>query len=718
MRVYLNNIFEKRDEAAELVGCDRVLWMHRETDIVITISVVEKSPLPIFRSLSELEGELESGLCRKLDYDPYQKFMVSDEVLTAKEIWVRDQAWDCIKDIVELEPRIYNPKERYELIKEAVKEKGKGKKFFYKYLRYYWTGGKSENALLPRFRKCGAKGKRKNPTSKMGRPRKTRDENEEYSGVIVTEGIRKIFDASITKFYNNRRRNSVKFAYIRMLGESFNIEIREEAGVEIPIIPPDHLLPSLAQFRYHLRTKGNRKKTLIKREGEVNFDRDLRPLLGSETRRATGPGQIFQTDSTIADVYLRSEDDPNDIIGRPVVYMVSDVFSHIVPGFYIGLEGPSWQGNAMAIENTAANKVSFCAEYGITIEENEWPCHHMPQIFFADRGEMESKQADSLGKSLGIKIKNAPPYRADLKGIIEQKFRTLNLTLQPWMPGAVKKEYQKRGGPDYVLDAKLTLRDFTRMFIQMVIYHNNYHYMEHYPLDKALAIDQVRPIPRDIWEWGVAHDHFLKEVPIDIVRLNVLPEEKAKASRQGIYFKRMYYGCEELTEQGWFIKGKSIETMIAFDRRCMDHVYVKTDKGRGFIKCPLLEKSSRYRGLSLEEIKEIQHQEDIRHGLYMSTERQAEVTLHAKLSAIEQTAVVRTEQDVDHSIPKTQQKANIRANRKTVRDKLRKDQYFELGEKQASDEQPIVDMNGEQTGSRSRTQSKLSFLANINKEAN
>jgi putative transposase len=712
VKVFLNNIIERRDGEAKIIGCDRVLWIHRDSEIVVTISLVEKSPLPTIRNIGTIEGELESGVCRKLDYDPYQKFMVSDEVLSAKEIEVRDRAWDSIKDIVEIEPGIYDPKERYELIKDAMKVKGMGKKFFYKYLRYYWTGGKTENALLPRFQKCGGRGKKKNPTMKMGRPRKIKDLGEQYSGVLVSEGTRTIFDTAISKFYNTRRRNSVKFAYIEMLGKYFNIEIREENGVRNPIIPPDHKVPSLAQFRYYIRTTVQRKKALVNREGEVNFDRDWRPLLGSETRRASGPGQEFQVDSTIADVYLRSEDDPNDIIGRPVVYMVSDVYSHFIPGFYIGLEGPSWQGVAMAIENTAANKVDFCAQYNVSITEEEWPSHYLPQIFFADRGEMESKMADSIGKALGIKLKNAPPYRADLKGIIEQKFRIINVTLQPWMPGAVKKEYRKRGGPDYVLDAKLTLKDFTHMFIQMVLYHNNHHYMKHYPLDKAQTNDHLLPVPRDIWNWGIAHDHFLKEVPIDIVRLNVLPEAKVTASRQGIYYQRMYYSCEELEQQGWFIRGKSIETVIAFDRRCMDHVYVKTDNGRGFIKCALLEKSSRYRGLSLEEIKELQHQEDIRQGLYLSTERQAEVTLHAKLSSVEEAAIARFDEQVDTSIPKTQQKANIRANRKTARDKLRKEQYFELGEKQKHNDEE-VEME-DQVEIKPRIQSKLAFLANIN----
>lgn len=679
MNIFVNYVLELMGDNAELVDCERILWMNRDKDAVIVISIIDRKGLPQLKVLSEIEQELKNGKIVKREYDPYFKFMVPEEKLTANEIKIRDHAWSCIKDIVEFEPNIYDPKERYQMIKEVCKRKGKGKKFIYKYLRYYWMGGKMENALLPRFRKCGGPGKTKNPNQKMGRPRITKDVNPEFTGIPVTEGIRKIFDEFIrTVYLKVNKRNSVRFTYIEMLKKRFSIgtEIRE--GREIPIIPQDHMVPSIAQLRYHIRTNYTSKKRLIAREGEVSFNRDFRPLLGSETRKAAGPGQIFEVDATVADVYLVSADDTNQIIGRPVVYIVVDVWSHMVVGIYIGFEGPSWQGVMMAIENTVVNKAEFCAEFDIKITEEEWPCHHMPQNYYADRGEMESKNADSIGKALGTKLKNAPPYRADLKGIVEQQFRTLNITLQSWMPGAVKKEYIKRGGPDYVLDAKLTLKDFTKMVIEMIIYRNNYHYMEHYPLDKAQVKDKVLPIPRDLWTWGVAHDNFLHEVHPDIVRLNVLPETSVTASREGIYYEGMYYACDELAQHGWFIKGKSIKTVIAYDRRCMNHVYVKSDEGKGFIKCYLLEKSSRFRDLSLEEIIMMRCEEKLSGKLYESTKLQEEVTLSAKLEQIKVDAEKRFSDQKDDSLTKSERKSDIQANKKVERDKLRKEQSYEL----------------------------------------
>lgn len=712
MNLFVNNLLEKRDEEAKLVDCERVLWINQNEDIAITISIIEKNGLPTAKNLSFLEQELREGKMIKREYDPFTRFMVPDEKLTPKEIQIRNNAWNYIKDIVELEPNIYNPKERYQIIKGEILKSKKNKKFYYKYLRYYWTGGKMENALLPRFRKCGAPGVKKNPIKKMGKARNTSIAiSPEMAGVIINEGTRKIFDAVIRSVYLKiNRRDSVKHTYIQMLKNYYAISTEVRNGVEIPIIPEEYNLPSIAQLRYHIRKNYTQRTKTISREGEVNFNRDFRPLLGSETRKATGPGQIFQVDATVADVYLVSSDDPNIIIGRPVVYIVVDVYSHMIVGGYVGFEGPSWLGVMMAIENTVVNKVEFCAQYDIQISAEEWPCHYMPEGFYADRGEMESKNADSLGKALGIKLKNAPPYRADLKGIVEQQFRTLNLILQPWMPGAVRKEYTKRGGPDYVLDAKLTLKDFTKMFIEMILHRNNVYYMEHYPLDKAQSIDKVRPVARELWNWGVSHNHFLKEIHPDIVRLNVLPEAKVTASREGIYFEGMYFGCEELVRQGWFVKGKSIKTSIAYDRRCMNHVYIKTDNGKGFIKCYLLDKSSRFMNLNLEEVKEIRYEEKLNRSVYLSTELQGEVTLNAKLESIATNATNRMTDQLDSKLTKTERKADIKGNKAKEREKLRKAQSYELDKSQKDREEPEDNTTHIE---KYKPKSKLGLLANF-----
>ena len=99
------------------------------------------------------------------------------------------------------------------------------------------------------------------------------------------------------------------------------------------------------------------------------------------------------------------------MIGRPVIYALIDVYSRTITGLYVGLEGPSWLGAMMALDNMVANKVEFCKEYGIDITEEQWPTKHLPEIIIADRGEFEGYSVENLINNLNIKIENTTAYR-------------------------------------------------------------------------------------------------------------------------------------------------------------------------------------------------------------------------------------------------------------------------------------------------------------------
>ena len=74
--------------------------------------------------------------------------------------------WDCIKEMVLLEPEIFESDKRGRVIKAAVDKTGKNKRLFYKYLTQYWQRGKVKNALLPDYKESGGKGKEKTFTER------------------------------------------------------------------------------------------------------------------------------------------------------------------------------------------------------------------------------------------------------------------------------------------------------------------------------------------------------------------------------------------------------------------------------------------------------------------------------------------------------------------------------------------------------------------------
>lgn len=129
-------------------------------------------------------------------------------------------------------------------------------------------------------------------------------------------------------------------------------------------------IPTYEQFYYWFEKNEDSKKDIVARSGLKNFELKNRELTSNSTIETDGPGARFQVDATVADVYLLSSYDSGMIIGRPIVYAVIDVFSRLVTGIYVRLEGSSCIGGMMAIDNMVSNKVEFCSKYGINISEN------------------------------------------------------------------------------------------------------------------------------------------------------------------------------------------------------------------------------------------------------------------------------------------------------------------------------------------------------------
>lgn len=97
-----------------------------------------------------------------------------------------------------------------------------------------------------------------------------------------------------------------------------------------------------------------------------------------------------------------------------------DVFSQMAVGMYVGLEGPSWAGAMMALTNVDTDKKAYYAEYGIEINEDDWPSRHLPEILLANKGEFEGYNVERLVRAFNLHVENAASYRADWKGIVEK----------------------------------------------------------------------------------------------------------------------------------------------------------------------------------------------------------------------------------------------------------------------------------------------------------
>ncbi len=689
--LYVNDLIEWVDDA-EKSRVERIVWIDENYVIAFIFDINTNKGVPYAKRISEMEEAISEGLALKLKSDPWLRIVTEDN-LSEKEIEIRDKAWSKISYLVTQEPEIYDRKLRGSLVNEAIaKSPDKiAKKTIYAYLRKYWQRGKTKNSLIPDYSNSGGKGKtRKDSNSiKRGRPRKYKKVAEIGEGINITEEDRKIFRIAISKFYNNRKGNFLTTAYELMLKDYYSEEIVFDArGVRKSILIPPDRRPTIRQFRYwyNKEQKNDIKKTISSRRGSRAFALAHRAITGTSKQETIGPGSRYQIDATIADVYLVSRYNRNWIIGRPVVYIVIDVFSRMIAGVYVGLEGPSWLGMMMALVNAATDKVKYCAEYGIEITEEQWLAHHLPEVILGDRGELAGKNVETSINNLGIRIENAAPYRGDQKGIVERHFKIIHGKVKPFVPGYVDVDFTQRGGKDYRLDSKLDLDEFTRAIIYLILEHNNNHYLNDYQRDTEMIVDDVIPKPKELWQWGIANrSGRLKTFPEDIIKLNLMPSGRATITAKGIKFKKLYYTCEKARREQWFERarsgslGKNEKYLdISYDPRQPEYIYIRSSDGKDYEKCSIIDFEDRYIGKTWEEIEYLLAYEQLQKQKYQGQETQTKVDLMAEFENIIEQATTSTNAVQDKSISNRKKVKGIRDNRAFEKQKRREEEAFEL----------------------------------------
>lgn len=620
-----------------------------------------------------------------LTKDPYSR-IIDETSLSELQISKRDFDWQVIlkfwnEDKMELLEKKYRNKIFKEISEQVGISVPKVKKLFSR----YWQRGMNKNSLLPDYINSGARGKERKLTDiKVGRPKRANYEGEVIEGINITEEVKKHFQVSINKYYRNNKKLSLKETYMLMLSDFYSDIYKEDDEIKHRVWDKSRV-PTYNQFYYWFKKDENIKKDITFRESEKEFNLNNREILSNSKQETDGPGTRFQVDATIADVYIVSSLNRNRVIGRPIVYAIIDVYSRIITGIYVGLEGPSWIGAMMALDNMICDKVEFCKKYGIDIKEEQWPCKHLPEIIIADRGEFEGYSVENLINNLDVKIENTSPYRGDLKGIVERSFRTTNEKIKHTTPGAIQKEFRKRGDRDYRLDATLTLEEFTKIYINIVLHYNS-KIVDKYVMDKEMIEDEIIPTPLQLWKWGIENRKGrLKTVDRDVLRLNILPKGKASISRAGIRFKGLYYSSDKAIKEQWFIKNNVRNIDIVYDPRNMNNIYIPYDNGLGYDECYLISTSIQYKDCILEEIifneelvAELKEKE-------RKEQNQNNIDLEKEIEKIVNKAKSEKENDVDYNKSSAQKLKGIKRNRTVEKQINREAEGFYLG--QESDNQ-------------------------------
>lgn len=584
----INEVLRYRDELYRILAFanDHIVW----------ISLDDDKAFPELINFDELKSEIDNCNIEYAD-DPYNdlKYMVTEDGSSATQ--KRDENYQKLQPLIK-DPYFFVPSVRGAIVDKLVAEVKTTKQTVYRLARQYWQLGQTPNALLPKYRNSGGKGKRRTvKNKKLGRPRVY----QPGTGAIIDEATERLFRIAIDKYILSDKGHDFPYAHRRLetLYRAYFPETSEED------------LPSLVQLKYFYKREYSQTEALEKRVSEITFNKDIRPLHSSVNANVLGPGSRYEIDATIADVYLVSDSERRNIVGRPIVYLVVDTFSRMIAGLYIGFENPSYAAAMQALYMAANSKVEYCRKFDFDILDGEWPCIGLPNVLLADRGELLGHQIENLENNFAVRIENAPPHRGEAKGIVERYFRTIQASFGKFTPGFVTgTKIKKRGDKDYRLDAKLTITDFTKIILSSILQHNQYAVLDKYDRDVDMPID-LPNTPLALWNWGIQNrTGRLHQADNDALRIALLPQERVTLSERGVNLQGLNYTSPEILRMGWTHRGKEVkrpkELRAAYDPLSADTIYLFYERNSNkYWKCNLTDLSREFRGSSFYDVWQV-----------------------------------------------------------------------------------------------------------------
>lgn len=433
----------------------------RHADRIIRVLTVDTSVLAIDclkRTMPQwmpAEDLLEWEPCDEIDLPSLDAPICDMENMTPEQRKVMHERYTLIAPVL---PFIHKEAQRSAMIAQMADLNNVSKQTIRKYLCLYLTYQRMEVLAPPAQRKERA--------------------------LTATE---KNFRWALNKFFYTERKHSLPTAYNLMLQHKYT----DAAGQLVPGYPPFH------RFKYFYQRHRKEQTALISREGKTNYQRNGRPLLGTIHDFAPSVGTAM-LDSTICDVYLVNES--NQLVGRPVLTLAVDAYSSLICGYHL-----SWEGGVYSLQqlmhNVVSDKVSWCQRFGISIALEEWSVNSLPGVLVTDKGKEYVGSTFEQLTELGVRMVNLPPYRPELKGIVEHAFSLLHSYFLPHLKGkgTIEPDFQERGARDYRKDACLTMDDFEKILLRCILYYNNNRLLGEQVLSKEMVVAGVQPTANSLW---------------------------------------------------------------------------------------------------------------------------------------------------------------------------------------------------------------------------
>ena len=456
---------------------------------------------------------------------------------------------------------------------------------------------------------------------------------------------------ALNKYYYTQHQNTLNTVYTLMLKEKYcdkNGMLLEE-------------YPSFYQFRYFYRQHKKLQNYYISRSGITNYQRNNRPLLGDGVQSFAHSVGFGLLDSTVCDIYLVN--DSGGIVGRPILTACVDAYSSLCCGYSL-----SWEGGVYSLRslmtNIIADKTALCKKHGIDIAPDDWPCNKLPATLVTDMGKEYASSNFEQITDLGITVVNLPPYRPELKGVVEKFFDIVQNLYKPHLKGkgVINPDFQERGAKDYRKEACLTMAEFEKIIVKCILHYNTKRIIENFPYTEDMLSNGVKPYANCIWNYTVNHaGSNLITVDYDTLILTLLPRTEGKFTRKGLVANGLRYKNDSYTES--YLKGGTCTVAYNPDDVTMVFLY----QNQTYTKFSLIEQ--RFQDESISVVEDIKAQQKALIIAEKAAVLQAKIDLISDISTIANTVGIKKNKGIK----------GIRNNRKREQAKAHID-YMKVGE--------------------------------------
>lgn len=477
------------------------------------------------------------------------------------------------------------------------------------------------------------------------------------TGVPLTDEIRTYFDEAIKDFLIGRAKTK-KDAYMTMIEKHFINEEKTPTGIRVSVLP-DNLRPTLKQFLNYTRVRVPQEEIDKAKTSAREQRNNKRLLLSDNLQGVMGPGDLWEVDECEIDLSLVSVENPSVTVGRPIVYVMIDVYTRMIVAYSVAFDNNSVLGITNCFLNLLDDKQELCNRFGIQIGANEWPSKILPLRLRSDYGaEYISHAMDTICCKLGVAKELVSPATGSLKGQVEQLFHQIHAAQNSLLEG--KGLIEKRYDSNHHQEAILNIQEFEAVLLTYIVGHNR-KYMEKYPLTKDMRQQNVEPCPIDLWKYGVSLNGSPRPITNEVMfRHSLLLPVKASVGRAGITFKGLFYinlQDEALLRDMYLASthGKKKLESACIDPRNIGHLYyIREGKlmtaSLNYKKTGMKE----YEGMTLSEYNALHNKKKDDDAIGRETNLQMDIAIRDRQAKIVSEAQKR------HLSPSTE---NLRANR-------------------------------------------------------